>query len=167
MKTNKAPKHLQSNTGYRFISEGKTAYKIAIPKPLGGTQHKSVGFKKLGKKEALQKALVERNRLGKELWRGFWHRVVSDWTLLMRLPRSLEPHERKASDKKSLTIEFVANWNSRNADGEVIKNSRRYSTSEHGRLGAYSKAKQALLTAHEANMPLLVFMERAPKIKLK
>lgn len=85
----------------------------------------------------------------------------------MRLPRSLEPLERKAPDKKSPTIEFVANWNTRNEDNEVIKNTRRYSTTKHGRLGAYSKAKQALLTAHEANMPLLVFMERAPKIKLK
>ncbi|MCG9576061.1 hypothetical protein L1D14_07390 [Vibrio tubiashii] len=165
--TTRAPAYFKSNTEYRFISKGTTAFKISIPKPEGGYRYKSIGFKRIGEQEALRKAIIERNKLGKEEWKKFWHKVVSDWTLLARLPRSLEPLVRSASDRKSPTLEYVANWIERDKHGNPIKKSRRYSIEKHGKLAAYTKAKSALLKAHTSNMQLLIFMGRSPVIKFK
>ncbi|EMY6611263.1 hypothetical protein [Vibrio harveyi] len=166
METNHAPAYFKSNTGFRFISKGKTAFKISMPRPEGGYRYKSIGFKRIGEQKAIRKAITERNKLGKAEWGKFWHKVVSDWTLLARLPRSLEPLERIASDRKSLTLEFVANWTERDRYGHPLKKSRRYSCEKHGKLAAYTMAKKALIDANQSNMDLLVFMGRSPVVKL-
>jgi hypothetical protein len=153
-------------TKIRFISVGKTAIKVSLPTPDGGYHYRSIGFKKIGKSEAVKLAVQERNRIGKQLWEKHWHRVVSDHTLLSRLPRNLEPVMRIATDRNSSHSEYTANWMVR-VDGEVKKVARRYSCEKHGKLGAYTKAKQALLKAYAKDIHLLAFMGRASVVTLK
>ncbi|HAV1574506.1 TPA: Fe3+-citrate ABC transporter substrate-binding protein [Vibrio parahaemolyticus] len=166
METINAKAYFKSNTGYRFISKGKTAFKISIPKPDGSYTYRTVGFVRLGEEKALKKAIIERNKKGKEIWGKFWHQVVSDWTLLARLPRNLEPRHYLASDKESQAGEYRANWVMRKGD-EVVKVARRYSCDEHGKLTAYLLAKKALMHAHKNNLELLAFMGRNSLIGLK
>ncbi|HCH1696687.1 TPA: Fe3+-citrate ABC transporter substrate-binding protein [Vibrio parahaemolyticus] len=150
----------------RFVSEGKTAIKVTVPTPEGSRRFRSVGFNKIGIEEAIKLAVKERDRIGKEEWGKFWPRVLSDRTLLSRLPRNLEPKYRLSPDKKSPVYEYVANW-MKYEDGKPVKVARRYSCLEHGKLGAYTKAKQALLDAYRSDLELLAFMGRAPNVTLQ
>lgn len=149
----------------RFISQSKTAFKISLPTPEGSRRYRSIGFKKIGMTNAVKMAIKERDRIGQEEWGKLWSRILNDQTLLSRLPRNLEPTLRIASDKDSLPYEYVASWIERKGD-TVTKVARRYSCDKHGKLAAYTKAKQALLTAHKEDLPLLIFMGRAPAVKL-
>ncbi|EPI0765643.1 hypothetical protein ACSYOM_004447 [Vibrio alginolyticus] len=92
-------------------------------------------------------AVKERDRIGKEEWGKFWPRVLSDQDLLSRLPRN-------------------PNW-MKYKDGKRVKAGCRYSCREHGKLGAYTKAKQALLNAYHSDLALLSFMGRAPNVTLQ
>ncbi|WP_240207704.1 Fe3+-citrate ABC transporter substrate-binding protein [Vibrio sp. CyArs1] len=166
METDKAPAYFKSNTGFRFISKGKNAFKLSIPKPEGRYIYRSIGYVRIGEEIALKKAIKERNRLGKQSWGKFWHSVVSDWTLLARLPKNLEPTLCKASDRKNETLEYRANWIERR-DGELFKVSRRYSCTKHGKLGAYTLAKKAILHANKEKLALLQLMGRGPIVKMK
>ncbi len=156
----------ESSPSYRFISKANNVYKVSVPKPQGGYRYKSIGFKKIGEEKALKIAVAERNKIGKEEWGKFWSKVLSDNTLLARLPRSLEPVLRRANDKKSQHLEYVSNWMEVDSNGSYIKKGRRYSCEKHGKLGAYIKAKNCLLDAHKSNMELLSFMGRNPIVNL-
>lgn len=156
----------KSNTGYRFITRSKTSYKITIPKPEGGFYYRSLGFQRIGESEGLQLAISERNRMGSILWRKFWSSVLTDATLLSSLPRNLEPYQRNATDRKSLTLEYIARWK-KEVDGKKIIVSRRYSCDKHGKLAAYALAKAALIEAYKDKMELLKFMGRNSTVSLK
>lgn len=166
METANASAYFRSNTGYRFISEGVESIKIQIPKPAGGFYYKSIGHKKMGLDKALKVAISERNKQGKKLWKGFWEDVLTDWTLLARLPRSLEPVFGVRSNKKKLGYEYRVSWNEYR-DGKLIKVFRRFSCEVHGKLGAYSLAKQSLQTAFRDKLDLLNFMGRGSIVSLK
>ncbi|EMK3344972.1 Fe3+-citrate ABC transporter substrate-binding protein [Vibrio sp. YT-17] len=157
---------MKTKTPIRFVSEGKTAIKVTVPTPEGSRRFRSVGFKKIGREKAIELAVKERDRIGKEEWGKFWPRVLSDQDLLSRLPRNLEPTLRIAPDKKSPVYEYVANW-MKYKDGKRVKAGCRYSCREHGKLGAYTKAKQALLNAYHSDLALLSFMGRAPNVTLQ
>ncbi|WP_045391839.1 hypothetical protein [Vibrio rotiferianus] len=150
---------------HRFISEGKAAIKISVPTPDNSYRYRSVGFKKIGKAEAFKQAIQERNRIGEEVWGKFWGRVLSDHTLFCRLPKNLEPTLRVVPGRKTKTYEYTANWVVKEGDN-LKKVARRYSCNKHTKLGAYIKAKQALLDAYKNEMKLLVFMGRAPIVSL-
>lgn len=167
METVNAPSYFNGNTGYRFISKSKNSFKISIPKPEGGYFYRTLGYLKIGEEQALLNAIKERNINGKKLWGKFWHKVVSDWTLLARLPRSLDPIKRSVGPKQNDSYEYMANWMEKQPDGRNIKKSCRYRCTKYGKLGAYTKAKKKLLEAHEHHMPLLRFMGRAPIVDLK
>lgn len=83
--------NLTSNTGHRFISKGKTAYKIHIHAPDDKVVHRSVGFIRIGEKKALEKAIQLRNELGKEMWGKFWNRLLKEPYLMTRLPHDSNP----------------------------------------------------------------------------
>lgn len=83
--------NLETNTGHRFISKAKTAYKIHIHTPDDKVLHRSVGFVRLGEKKGLKKAILLRNELGSAMWGKFWRRILKDPYLMTRLPHSLEP----------------------------------------------------------------------------
>ena len=53
--------NLITNTGHRFISKGKTAFKIHIHTPDDTVLHRSVGFVRIGEKKGLKKAIKLRN----------------------------------------------------------------------------------------------------------
>lgn len=151
---------------YRLISEGKTAIKVSVPTPHDGRRYRSVGFKKIGKAQAFKIAIEERNRIGKEEWGVFWSRVLSDESLLSRLPRNLEPTLQVRSNNKSLVYEYVANWMSYE-HGEPKKVACRYSCKEHGKPGAYLKAKKALLDGYRDQLKFLAFIGKSPVVDLK
>ncbi|OCP68460.1 hypothetical protein AKH08_16755 [Vibrio parahaemolyticus] len=167
METQNAPAYFKSNTGYRFISKNSRAYQIKIPRPEGGYLYRNLGYLKVGEEQGLRNAIRERNKLGKELWKGFWHRVVSNWLLLARLPRDLEPKLYNAPDTTEESTEYRARWTTYEVNGEKEEHCRRYSCAKHGKLGAYSLAKTALQEAHKPNLSLLAFMGRTPIVKLK
>lgn len=166
METQNAPAYFKSNTGYRFITLSESAVKICIPKPNGGYFYKTIGHKKIGEEQALKKAIKERNKHGKRIWSKHWHRVVSNWTLLARLPRNLDPRFQYRTDRNSSQGEYRANWIEW-VNNKPIKKFRRYSCDEHGKLGAFMLAKKQLEDAHKDKYELLKFMGRAPIVKLK
>ncbi len=95
--------NLKTNTGHRFISksERNTAFKIHIHTPDDTLLERSIGYKIIGEKKALKKAIKLRNQLGREMWKKHWSRVLHDETLITRLPHTLEP---KIIKKPSPTI---------------------------------------------------------------
>lgn len=160
--------NLTSNTGHRFISKGKTAYKIHIHTPDDTILHRSVGFIRIGEKKALEKALQKRNELGKEMWGKFWHRLLKDAYLMTRLPHDLEPKIiYKSKDPETSHGYYIAKWREYLGDGKFNYRSTVCSIDKHGKLAAYSKAKRALLEAHKENIDLLLFMGRLNSIDLK
>lgn len=60
--------NLETNTGHRFISKAKTAYKIHIHTPDDKVLHRSVGYIRIGERKGLKKAIKLRNELGREMW---------------------------------------------------------------------------------------------------
>lgn len=67
--------NLITNTGHRFISKGKTAFKIHIHTPEDTVLHRSVGFVRIGEEKGLKKAIKLRNELGQQMWGKFWRRL--------------------------------------------------------------------------------------------
>lgn len=154
-----APDSFKTNTGYRFISKSNVAFKITIPRPLGGYVYRTVGLLKLGEEEAFNKAIKERDQLGQKTWGKFWNKILSDYTYLSHLPRNLEPMYFLDPKDTSKLGEYRANWITF-VDGKRGKVARRYKVSAHGKLGAYMLAKKELQEAYKDKLDLLKFMGR-------
>lgn len=160
--------NLVSNTGHRFISKGKTAYKVHIHTPDDTVLHRSIGFIRCGEKKALEKAIQLRNTLGKEMWGKFWSRLLKEPYLMTRLPHDLEPKIiYKSRDPETSQGYDIAKWREYDDQGNFTYRSSVCSIDKHGKLAAYSKAKRALLEAHKDNIDLLLFMGRLNSIDLK
>lgn len=164
--------NLETNTGHRFISKAKTAYKIHIHTPDDKVLHRSVGFVRLGEKKGLKKAILLRNELGSAMWGKFWRRILKDPYLMTRLPHSLEP---KIIHKPRPTLDnptardacYIAAWREYDEQGKCHFRSVVCSINKHGKLAAYTKTKKALLAAHKDCLDILVFMGRLNSIDLK
>ncbi len=164
--------NLVTNTGHRFISKGKTAFKIHIHTPDDTVLHRSVGFVRIGEEKALQKAIKLRNQLGKEMWGKFWPKLLKDPYLMTRLPHSLEPkivHKPNPTqtDPQHRDTCYIAKWREFNEHGEYKYKTVVRSISKYGKLAAYSQTKKALLDAHQDNLELLTFMGRLNSVHLK
>ncbi|AUW02765.1 Fe3+-citrate ABC transporter substrate-binding protein [Vibrio campbellii] len=164
--------NLITNTGHRFISKGKTAFKIHIHTPDDTVLHRSVGFVRIGEKKGLKKAIKLRNELGREMWGKFWRRLLKDPYLMTRLPHSVEP---KIVHKPNPTLEdpdnrdtcYIAKWREFNDAGEYKYKTVVRSINKYGKLAAYMQTKKALLDAHKDNLEILTFMGRLNSIDLK
>lgn len=164
--------NLTTNTGHRFISKAKTAFKIHIHMPDDSVLHRSVGYIRLGEEKGLKKAIKLRNELGSEMWGKFWPRILKDPYLMTRLPHSLEPkiiHKPRPtkSDPDAKDACYIAAWRSYDSNGKLIYKSVVCSIKRHGKLAAYSKTKKALLEANKENLEILEFMGRLNSIDLK
>lgn len=153
----------QTNTGHRFISKGKTAFKIHIHTPDDKTLHRSVGFVRIGENKGLRKAIKLRNELGREMWGKHWNRILNQPDLITRLPHTLEPTYLTVTDGGKTLDVCQAMWSDRKGE----RHCRRYSLNKHGKLGAYIKAKKAILKAHRDVIDILLFMNRINTIDLK
>jgi hypothetical protein len=164
--------NLQTNTGHRFISKAKTAYKIHIHTPDDKVLHRSVGYVRIGEKKGLKKAIKLRNELGRKMWGKFWRLLLKDPYLMTRLPHSLEP---KIIYKPRPTKEnpnyrdacYIAAWRHYDAQGHCHFRSVVCSIHKHGKLAAYTKTKKALLEAHKDYLDILIYMGRLNSIDLK
>ncbi len=160
--------NLTTNTGHRFISRGKTAFKIHIHTPDDTILHRSIGFMRIGEEKALKKAIELRNQLGKEMWGKHWNRLLKDPYLMTRLPHDLEPKIiYKSKDPETSAGYYIAKWREHLEDGKFKYRSKVCSIDKHGKLAAYSIAKRALLEAHKDNIDILIFMGRLNSIDLK
>ncbi|MCG3744702.1 Fe3+-citrate ABC transporter substrate-binding protein [Vibrio cincinnatiensis] len=164
--------NLETNTGHRFISKAKTAYKIHIHTPDDTVLHRSVGYIRIGEKKGLKKAIKLRNELGREMWGKFWRQILKAPYLMTRLPHSLEP---KIIYKPRPTKEnpdyrdacYIAAWRCYDNEGNCVFKSVVCSIKKHGKLAAYTKTKKALLDAHNAYLDILIYMGRLNSIDLK
>ncbi|GAD77795.1 hypothetical protein VAZ01S_092_00060 [Vibrio azureus NBRC 104587] len=164
--------NLITNTGHRFISKGKTAFKIHIHTPDDTVLHRSVGYVRIGEEKGLKKAIQLRNELGKDMWGKFWPRLLKDPFLMTRLPHSVEP---KIVHKPNPTLEnpenrdacYIAKWREFDEHGEYKYKTIVRSINKYGKLAAYMQTKKALLEAHKDNLELLSFMGRLQSIDLK
>ena len=164
--------NLTTNTGHRFISKGKTAFKVHIHTPDDTVLHRSVGFVKIGEEKGLKKAIKLRNELGHKMWGKFWPRLLKDPYLMTRLPHSIEP---KIVHKPSPTKDnpdnrdtcYIAKWREMNDLGEYKYKTVVRSINKYGTLAAYIQTKKALLDAHKDNLDILAFMGRLNRIDLK
>lgn len=156
--------YFKSNTGYRFItkSENNTCFKVSVPKPEGGYQYASLGYLKLGERRAMRVAINKRNKIGKHLWGKYWEKVRTDFTLLARLPRSLEPRIWTGeTGLKYYRFSYVSDVFDKESGKFVRKKiCRKVSISRLGRLAAYAKAKRMILDVYEPDIALLKFMNR-------
>lgn len=160
--------NLTTNTGHRFISKGKTAFKIHIHTPDDKILHRSVGFIRLGEEKALKKAIEIRNNLGKDMWGKHWTRLLKDPFLMTRLPHDLEPKiVYKSRDPALSEGYYIAKWREYLGNGEFKYRSKVCSIDKHGKLAAYSIAKRALLEAHKDVIDILMFMGRLNSVDLK
>lgn len=164
--------NLITNTGYRFISKGKTAFKVHIHTPDDTVLHRSIGFIKIGEEKALKKAIALRNKLGKQMWGKFWTKVLKDPYLMTRLPHSLEPKIIYKPNPTQVDPEhrdacYIAKWREFNEEGAYKYRTIVRSINKYGKLAAYSQTKKALLQAHKDSLELLVFMGRLNSIDLK
>jgi len=164
--------NLTTNTGHRFISKAKTAYKIHIHCPDDTVLHRSVGYIRIGEKKGLQKAIKMRNELGVAMWGKFWRRLLKDPYLMTRLPHSLEPKviykPRPTKEDPEFKDEcYIAAWRNYDNEGKLIYKSVVCSINKHGKLGAYSKTKKALIEANKDNLEILEYMGRLTSIDLK
>ncbi|WP_147422115.1 Fe3+-citrate ABC transporter substrate-binding protein [Vibrio harveyi] len=162
--TRNAHSYFKSNTGYRFItkSERNTCFKVSVPKPEGGCQYASVGYFRIGERRAMRAAINKRNKIGKRLWGKYWNRVRTDFTLLSRLPRSLEP--RIWTGETGLQY-YCFDYMSDVFDGDkeewvYKKVHRKVSISRLGRLAAYAQVKRLILEVYKTDIGLLKFMNR-------
>jgi hypothetical protein len=164
--------NLTTNTGHRFISRAKTAFKIHIHTPDDKVLHRSVGYIRVGEKKGLKKAIKLRNELGSAMWGKFWRKLLKDPYLMTRLPHSLEPKiifkPRPTKAHPNAKDEcYIAAWRNYDENGKLIYRSVVCSIKKHGRLAAYSKTKKALLEANKENLEILEFMGRLNSIDLK
>ena len=164
--------NLITNTGHLFFFKQKTAYEIHIHTPDDTVLHRSVGYVRIGEKRGLKKAIKIRNELGRAMWGKFWRRLLKDPYLMTRLPHSVEPKiiykPRPTKSNPDYKDEcYIAAWRTYDDNGRLTYKSVVCSVSKHGRLGAYTKTKKALLEANKDNLEILEFMGRLSSIDLK
>ena len=164
--------NLTTNTGHRFISKAKTAFKIHIHMPDDTVLHRSVGYVRIGEEKGLNKAIKLRDELGSEVWGKFWRRLLNDPYLMTRLPHSLEPkiiHKPRPTKENPNAKDacYIAAWRNYDENGNLVYKSVVCSIRKHGKLAAYSKTKKALLEANRDNLEILEFMGRITSINLK
>lgn len=164
--------NLTTNTGHRFISKAKTAFKIHIHMPDDTVLHRSVGFIRLGEDKGLTKAIQLRDELGSAVWGKFWRRLLKDPYLMTRLPHSLEPKiiykPRPTKDNPDAKDAcYIVAWRNYDENGKLVYKSVVCSIRKHGKLAAYSKTKKALLDANKENLEILEFMGRLSSVNLK
>ncbi|WP_045406707.1 hypothetical protein [Vibrio jasicida] len=154
----------------RFISEGRTAFKVHVPKPEGGVVHRSVGFVRKGKQQARKEAIALRNQIGREQWQQFWTRVLRDETLLLRLrinpqPKKVTlPHGDYADGKPQYYGEYYCTtW----MDDCGVKHFRKLSINRHGAVAAYLRCKRMLYDGIKQHLDILLYMERISRADLR
>ncbi|ANP79290.1 hypothetical protein A134_23030 [Vibrio crassostreae 9CS106] len=152
-----------TNTGHRFISKGRTAFKLHIHLPDDTISHHSIGFIRQGEKKALAQAIRKRNALGNKAWGKHWHRVLHDKTLITKLPHSLEPL-RMTENGKEL---YRAMWNTFSPDGKCTRHCMKRSVEKHGALSAYKQCKDKLLDVYKDYIPIISYMDRFNVIRFK
>lgn len=151
---------VKTETLPKYISEGKTAYKVHITTPDKKVTHRSVGFIRMGKKKALKKAVKLRNDLLKEVWGVHWQSVLNCENFLLKLPRTLEPIF--CTDKTGREY-----YRAMFTDANGNRHCRKRSVEKHGKLGAYIELKKIILEAHASSMNLITKTERIVTIGLK
>ncbi|UTZ44556.1 Fe3+-citrate ABC transporter substrate-binding protein [Vibrio campbellii] len=161
--TRNAHSYFKSNTGYRFITKAanQPCFKVSVPKPEGGYQCASVGYLRIGERRGMRKAINLRNKIGEKLWGKYWNRVRTDFTLLARLPRSLEPRicQKKDSRSQYYCYDFMSDEYDEEK-GRYKKCHRKVSIARLGRLAAYIEIKRKILAIHRHDLELLKFMNR-------
>lgn len=162
----------ETNTGHRFISKAKTAFKIHIHCPDDTVLHRSVGYIRIGEKAGLKKAIKLRNELGKELWKKHWKRVLNEPDWFTRLPHSLEPkiiYKPRPSKANPTHKEpyYIAKWYGKAEDGKRKVYSKLAPINKLGKLAAYQVAKQALMDAYKDDINIIRYMERMTIVSLK
>ena len=156
--------NFETNTGHRFVSKARTAYKIHIHTPDDTVLHRSVGYIKIGEKRGLRKAIKLRNELGYAMWGKFWKVIIKDPALITRLPHSLEPKivfkpNPNLSDPNHRDECYLAKWMEWDGNKRTLKTVVR-SVRKHGRLAAYTQTKRALLEGNKKHIDILQFMGR-------
>ncbi len=162
----------EEQTDLRFISKGDTAFKIHIHLPDDTVVHRSVGFVRIGEKNALKKAIRLRDSIGKKSWGSHWHKILLDPDVFLRLPHSLEPtlimkHKPTIDEPDRKIPYYIAKWCISHENGKRKYKSMLASVERYGKLGAYNRAKRALMEAHRDILPILTRLERFNIVKLK
>lgn len=155
----------------RFISKGKTAFKIHVPKPEGGVVHRSVGFIRKGKNKAKREAIKLRNDLGRQLWKKFWPRVLRDKSLLLRVKHlttqpmfvSIPRKRNKYGHVINYHDVYRVNW----MDENGVKRYAIRSIRRHGKTAAYLITKRILFDGIHRYLDLLLFMEIITRADLR
>lgn len=162
--------NLIPNTGHRFISKGRTCYKIHIHMPDDTIKHKSLGYLKIGAKAGLKEAIKLRDEIGIEAWtEKLWRRILAEPYIFIRLPHSLEPaiiHKPRPlkHDPDFVETYYVAKWWTYGAKGRVY-HSVLGNIRLMGKLAAYNKTKRALTEAYADDIEILSKMNRIPITK--
>ena len=167
-----AKSNYDTNTGHRFISKAKTAFKIHIHCPDDTVMHRSVGYIKIGEQAGLKKAIALRNKLGKEMWGRHWKRVLTERDLFTRLPHSLEPRiiykpNPRVGNPDHKEPFYLASWHEKTSDGKSQYRSKLASINRYGKLAAYNITKRALQDAYADVIDIVLFMNRATTVTLK
>lgn len=144
----------------RFLSVGKTAYKIHIHMPDDSVLHKSIGFTKQGKEQGYKSAIKRRNELGRAAWGKHWNRILSEPKIFNRLPKNLEPILYTDSKSGNQYYRAMPMLNGK-------RTCTKRSVVKYGKLGAYLACKKILLNAYERDLELLSYMGRVPTVYLK
>lgn len=153
-----------TKTIHRFISKRDGSFKIHIHTPDDKILSRSVGYKKIGEKAALKKAVKLRNDLGFAMWGKHWRRVLSDETLFLRLPHSFEPNHGYDKCGDGYVME-VCRANITAKDG--TKFCRKRSVNKYGRKGAYLETKKIMLDYYADVIELMIYMGRITEKQVK
>lgn len=135
MSTSKLP----SSTPHRFISKHGNTFKVHVHTP--------------------------DDRIGKRIWGKYWKRVLSDETLFLRMPHTLEPTH--GYDKCGNGDDVMETFRANMTDKLGNKICRKRSVKKYGRREAYSQVKKIILKQHSDLIELMLFMGRISKDDLK
>ncbi len=151
----------------RFISFGTKSVKIHLHLPDDTLYHCNIGSIKLGAAKTIKVAIRLRNKVGKKYWGEHWEKVLNEESFFERMPHSLTPAlvykpATLKSGKKVRRACYLAKWLDRERSTKEHRyfKTRVFSIEKHGKLAAYSMAKQALLKGYEDYIPVIQYMER-------
>ena len=152
----------------RFISKGKTAFKITLPTPEGTRINRSIGFVRKGESKAIKEAIKLRNELGREHWGKFWPRVLRDEKLLHRISKmSFQPRlatiQYEVNANKFEVEVYYVNW----MDENGVKRYASRATKKHGRAAAYLIAKRIMYDGMKRYLDILLYMEIITRADLR
>ena len=153
---------------YRFISKGKTAFKISLPTPEGKRINRSIGFVRKGESKAIKEAIKLRNELGRDHWKKFWPRVLRDEKLLHRISKmNVQPRlttiKYNVNGNEFKKEVYCVQWMDEN--GVQCYASR--ATKKHGRAAAYLIAKRIMYDGMERYLDILLYMEIITRADLR